>query len=248
MAPVLAAAYFTHAGAVQVVVPHRGSATLADALASVPGLPIRVIHDQQGEGFAKTANRGIAEAQADGAMWVLLLNDDAELQSGAIEALLAARQPGVRVLGAVLDEEGGPCSGLCMARSGRVRVRRVSDPGPTDVDAVSGACMLLTADLRFDPSFRHGMEDVELCRRVRAAGGRVLSVPAARCHHPGGATLSRSSPEAQRHAVSGHLRLVERGWRTPWVLALAVAQVIREGGSWSRLWAVCQGWLDVREA
>jgi GT2 family glycosyltransferase len=230
----------------QVVVPHRGSPTLARTLASLPELPTRVIHDQLGEGFARTANRGLAEAQADGADWVLLLNDDAVLQPGALEALLAARQPGVAVLGAVLDEGGGPCAGLDLGRSGRVRVRRSHDGGPTEVDAVSGACMLLTADLRFDPSFRHGMEDVELCRRVRAAGGRVLSVPGARCRHPGGATLSRRSPEAQRHAVSGHLRLVGGGWRTAWVLGLAVAQIIREGGPFSRLRAVAQGWLDAR--
>jgi len=231
-----------------IVVPHHGAPSLSRALASLPELPTQVVEDRDGEGFACAANRGLAIAQASGADWVLLLNDDAELMPGAIEALLAARTPGVRVLGAVLEEESGACSGLHVGRSGRVRVRRDRDGGPTEVDAVSGACMLLTSDLRFDPAFRHGMEDVELCVRVRAAGGRVLTVPAARCRHEGGGTLSRRSPEAQRHAVSGHLRLVGGGWRTPWVLALAVAQVIREGGPWGRIGAVVQGWLDFRAA
>ena len=83
---------------------------------------------------------------------------------------------------------------------------------------------------------------MELCRRV---GGATLVV-GARCGHEGGATLDRRSELAQRHAVSGQLRLVAPGWRDAVVIGLAVAQVAREGGPAVRLRGVGRGWRDAR--
>ena len=105
------------------------------------------------------------------------------------------------------------------------------------VDALSGACLHLPASARFDERFRHGLEDVELCRRL---GGARLIV-AARCWHEGGATVDRRSEEAQRHAVAGQLLLVQPGWRSAVVVGLALAQVVREGGPVARVRGVWTG-------
>ena len=107
---------------------------------------------------------------------------------------------------------------------------------------------MLGIQWRFDSRFVHGMEDIDLCMRVRASGGTVHVIPAAECIHEGGATLSERAPTAQRHAVAGHLRVVGGGWRTLPVLGLALAQVIREGGPRTRIPAVFAGYRDYRAA
>ncbi len=108
--------------------------------------------------------------------------------------------------------------------------------------------MLLASRRRFDESYQHGFEDIALCGQLEHEGLEVLVVPAARCVHVGGASLSRASPAAQRHAVAGHLRLVGGGWRTPVVVGLALAPVLVEGGPWSRVAAVGRGVRDYRAA
>jgi hypothetical protein len=109
---------------------------------------------------------------------------------------------------------------------------------------VTGACMLVPVELRFDPRYVHGFEDLELCRRVRESGGRVVVAGGASCWHQGGATLSRRAARAQRSAVSGHLRYLGGGRWLPLVVALAAAQVLRERGPFSRFGAIAQGCGD----
>ncbi len=106
--------------------------------------------------------------------------------------------------------------------------------------------MLLRSSERLDPSFPHGMEDFELCLRIRARGKRIRVIEAARCHHQGGATLSPRSRRGQRHGVYGHLRLVGGGWRSPIVVGLALAQVVAERGPLDRFKGVWEGWRDWR--
>ncbi|MCU0256094.1 MAG: glycosyltransferase family 2 protein [Vicinamibacterales bacterium] len=66
---------------------------------------------------------------------------------------------------------------------------------PLDVEQPAAACLMLRRrvfdalgglDERFHPAW---FEDVDLCRRVRAAGHRILFVPAARVVHVGGVSL-----------------------------------------------------------
>lgn len=234
-----------------VVIPHRRRRDLLErALAAVGGWPVLVVDDTDagldldvpkvrlggGQGFAKAANTGLAAVRTP---FALLLNDDAAPQEDCVDRL--ARAGGV--CGPVLvGPHGVESTGLSVRSWGRV-VQRVEVPeedGP--VDAVSGACMHLPASVRFDERYRHGLEDVELCRRL---GGARLVVRA-RCWHEGGATVGRRTEDAQRHAVSGQLRLVRPGWRDGVVLGLAFAQVVREGGPAARLRGVAAGWRDAR--
>ena len=71
-----------------------------------------------------------------------------------------------------------------------------------------------------------------------------MLLPEARCWHQGGATLSRRSPTARRHALSGQLRLWGPGWRQGVVLGLAMGQVLREGAGREGLRALAAGWRD----
>lgn len=225
----------------------EGGAAVSDRLQRLLGAVV-VLRTAGGEGFARAANLGLAHAAASGADRVLLLNDDASPDPGCVALLDAALVEGVGAVGPLLVGRDGAVesAGLDIGRLGRVRQRRQVHDGA--VDALSGACLLLRADARFDPRYRHGFEDLGLCVDLRRRGLDVRLVAQARCVHLGGATVPRRSAEAQRHAVSGHLRLVGGGWRAPLVLGLAVAQVLREGGPVARLAGIGQGWSDWRAA
>lgn len=191
-----------------------------------------------GQGFAKAANRGLASVRTPTAV---ILNDDAVPERGCLARLAAVGG----VCGPVLvGPHGVESAGIRVRSWGRVTQITTLPPADTRVDALSGACLHLPATLRFDERFRHGGEDVELCRRV---GGGTLVV-GARCWHEGGATLDRRSEEAQRHAIAGQLRLVPPGWRDAVVVGLHVAQIAREGGPARRLRGVGAGWRDARRS
>jgi GT2 family glycosyltransferase len=228
---------------------------------SVCGLPedavppgVRVLRTRGEEGFAAACNLGLAAAEASGFTHTLLLNDDARPAPGCAEAMLAAleAEPRAAAAGPVLFGTEGrvESAGLGLGRrSGRVRQRTCVPATPAPVDALSGACLLLESSLRFDPGYRFGFEDLELGRRLRAAGRLLLVVPAARCLHLGGGSLPRRSREATRQAVAGHLRLVgDRPWRRGLVIGLAFAQILKERGPAGRVAGLWEGWRDTRRA
>lgn len=240
-----------------VVIPHGGrSALLGRSVASAHPHPVLVVDDSGtlgGEvlhtsgrvGFARACNLGLATAQARGFAWVLLLNDDAWPLDDCVATLLAAIRPDIRLLGPVIVGPGGvESAGIRYSeRTARVVQRTRVPAGPTDVAALSGACLLARSDLRFSEDFPHAFEDVELGVRVRRAGGRVVLVPSARCWHQGGATVPRRSREATRDALIGHLRLVgDRPAQRMAALVYAGLQVLREGGPADRLAGLREAW------
>ncbi|MFN7131528.1 MAG: glycosyltransferase family 2 protein, partial [Myxococcales bacterium] len=189
-----------------------------------------------GRGFAKAANAGLGAVRTPTAV---LLNDDAAPAPGCLERLAAVGGLSGPVL---VGPRGVESAGMRVRSWGRVTQITEVPAANARVDALSGACLHLPAALRFDERFRHGGEDVELCRRV--GGGTI--VVGARCWHEGGATLDRRSGAAQRHAVAGQLRLVAPGWRDLVVVGLNLAQVARERGPVERLGAIRAGWRDAR--
>jgi GT2 family glycosyltransferase len=98
------------------------------------------------------------------------------------------------------------------------RVRRHPHSGfptsPTDVDWLSGAALLVRkrdfdAVGGFDAGFAHGLEDADLCRRLRGNGRRVVALPAPAVVHAKGTSGYRSEdPERVRSALVAGLS----GW------------------------------------
>lgn len=207
---------------------------------------VTVVRTPGRAGFARAANAGLCAGASRGWDWALLLNDDAVVLPGALDALCARTGPAVGAVGPVVEGPDGAVesAGVGVAWWGRVRLHTALPAGPVPVEGLTGACLLVRTSERFTVSFAHGMEDLELCQRIRRRGQQLWLEPGARCRHVGGATLPRRSAEAQRHQVSGHLRLVGGGPRVAVVLTLAVAQVVREGGPPARLAAIWQGWRD----
>lgn len=178
-----------------------------------------LIQGQGNVGFARGANLGARRASGD---ILVFLNPDAFLQPGCLNELVRAidTQPvpcivGGRVLNADRTEQRGarrgditPMTALMslsqLARRvpawRRYEVHWESEAPPEDVAAVptiSGACFCMRREDfdavdGFDEGYFLHVEDVDLCWRVRQAGGVVLFQPKAEVVHLG--HTSRASP------------------------------------------------------
>lgn len=195
---------------------------------------VRVIEAGGNLGFARANNVGI---RASSSSYVLLLNPDTIVPSGAIPALVRglAMHPDAAIAGPrIVDERGCPelSFGPMMspwgelwqkvvvtlhARRVRWMVRRVDrwtrEAGPREW--VSGACLAARrADLEavglLDERFFLYTEDVDLCAAVRARGRKVLYVPQAEIVHLRGRAGTGDPARTRRHRRQSHLAFYEK--------------------------------------
>ena len=172
--------------------------------------------------FAEAANRALRALRGHD---VLILNDDAALQPGALGALLAARGrhgAGIYQPRILLDDQTGRLDntghllffdGFNVARG---RGRPAEPPPPSgEVGAFSGAAALLCREVLdavglFDEDLGAFGEDLDLSLRARRAGFRIRLVPEARVHHRLGASYGRADPRkvywVERNRVRAALR------------------------------------------
>jgi GT2 family glycosyltransferase len=189
-----------------------GSAEMVDAEFSSSEIPVRLIRSDVNLGFAAANNLAMEQARG---RYIVLLNSDAFLHPGALRraighmdadatagiggARLVSRdgawQPSARTFHS-LWIDAIVMTGLA-ARFPRSRIfgaadRTWADPSqPAQVDWVPGAFSILRREALaktglFDPAFFLYYEEVDLCRRVKAAGYRVLYWPDVVVTHIGG--------------------------------------------------------------
>jgi GT2 family glycosyltransferase len=194
-------------------------------------------------GFTGGMNHGIRRAAELGIPYVLVLNNDLRLPKDFlrplvdvldIDARVAAVGPTVlRPDGAVWAEGGalafGP-NGLRLLGHGRPPHPR--EHGPESVPWLPGACVLMrTAMLAelggFDDRYFMYWEDVDLCARLRGAGGRIVWLPWVRVVHDAGQSSGggRSPLRKFLMACNAVRYLRERGTVSSWV-ALVVFDVV----------------------
>lgn len=179
---------------------------------------VRTIASPDNIGFAGANNLAMREAKSQ---FFLLLNNDALVTSGAVDTMLRLIQekPDVGVLGPLLRNEDGSVQvsyGRMISLHAEA-IQRVLTRGNTRgnplvrryianrskkeayPDWVSGACMMLRADVVklvgfFDDHFFMYSEEVDLCERIRRAGYRVYYTPQAEVVHIGGKS-TEANPE-----------------------------------------------------
>jgi N-acetylglucosaminyl-diphospho-decaprenol L-rhamnosyltransferase len=190
----------------------------------------RLLANAENRGFSAACNQGWRAAAAP---CVLFLNPDTEIGPGSAETLvdLVEQRPDVGIVGprtlfadgTVQVSTGPDLAPLAELRQRRL-VRGVSRRDPAAVARaaarhrsehepgwVSGSCLLARRRVLedvggFDEGFFLYEEDADLCRRVRAAGWRVVFTPAAEIRHRLGQSMARDPVRARIEYERSHLR------------------------------------------
>ena len=193
----------------QIVVVDNASDDDTLARIQASGVPVTLVPRSTNAGFATANNEGLARADGE---WVVFANPDTWWHAGSLDRLVevAASHEEALVCPA-LENSNGTLQPTVevdltvgrvlrgMLRLGRAVRPQVPPPSgpPVEVDWAHGAAMLLPVELArelggFDEGFFLFFEDLDLCWRVRQAGGVVLVAPEVRVRHVGGASMKRS--------------------------------------------------------
>jgi len=193
--------------AVEVILVDNASTD--GSLAAARRLPgVHCLENRYNLGFARAANQGLARARAP---WRLLLNPDCLLEPDTLARMLSELEghPRVGMAGCrILDPDGReqrgcrrrlPDLGRGLAKAlGKTRGATAMDlhrqplpEGPIEVEAISGAFMLVRAEALaqvggLDEGYFLHCEDLDWCKGFQDAGWRILFVPQVEVvHHQG---------------------------------------------------------------
>ena len=249
-----------------VVVDNGSSDGSADAVAE--RFPeVELVRAGVNLGFAAGNNVGIRRALERGADWVLLLNNDAEVEPGLVDALAAAAvaRPDAGVLACKVlfaDSDrlwyAGARFHPYLGRSRHAGFGKPDGPGELgETGRATGAAMAVSraaieaAGLLDEELFLYA-EDLEWCLRIREAGFAVVYVPGARVRHRVSAAAGGAgSPTTLYYETRNMLAVVERHRPLPRGLtgvrrALVVAPRVLAGRRPRSAWAAIRGWRDYR--
>ncbi len=194
-------------------------------LAQVHGA--RVLVNEKNEGYLRSMNRGTALARGE---WIVLCNNDIEVQLGWLEAMLACAESDESV-GVVAPKFVAPDGSLCEAGAiiwsdgTGANFGRGDEPGRfqyeyrREVDYGSAAALMVRGELwtevggfdeRYLPMY---YEDADLCFEAHERGWRVLYEPRAVVMHVEGGTAGTDPDEGhKRHQEANRPKFVEK-WR-----------------------------------
>ena len=189
-----------------------------EAVAALGDARVRIEPMGRNAGFAAACNRGAAISASP---WLVFLNPDALIEPDTLSRLrdIAARDDSIGLLGADVRDADGRREAAArrrdptLARIWATQMARatgssawaerglelsVRDEPLSTVDACSGALMLMPRTLfqrieGFDEGYFLHAEDLDLCRRVRDAGRRVVVANEVPVTHVQG-TSSRGRP------------------------------------------------------
>lgn len=194
---------------------------------------VRVLRQSVNLGFGPAANLAATEARGE---WLAIVNPDCFVATDTFSRLLgvAAHCPDAGLIGADVRDAAGRTEPAARRREPTLR-RLLAErllparwrgglglsmpagpPGAIHaVDAVSGALMLLPRGVfesigGFDPAYRLHAEDLDLCRRVRLAGHRVIVAEGVVVTHLKGTSSARRPLFVAWHKHRGLVRYLGR--------------------------------------
>jgi GT2 family glycosyltransferase len=186
-----------------------------------------LIRLDENRGFAGGVNVGVDAALAGGAEFVMLLNNDAVADAGFLEPLVEASKAGVAAAcSQILEGDGSriwyagaaydPRRGHQGRHTGHGSPPIPVDVAPYETDRACGGAMLVPRPVfervgLLDETLFAYAEDVDWSLRARAAGLRIVVVPASVVRHRVSAsTGGAASPDSLYYAVRNGLVVAER--------------------------------------
>lgn len=203
---------------------------------------LNILRNNSNLGFSAACNIGLRHAKED---HILFLNPDCRLSEGTVGRLLEVLQsdPRVGMVGGFLvnpdgsEQAGGRraiptpwrsfVAGFGLSRFAQRWPKWFGDfnlhtqplpQGPIEVEAISGACMLVRRAAiddvgEWDEGYFLHCEDLDWCQRFRLKGWKILFVPDAPVSHVHGA-CSRSRPLfVEWHKHKGMVRFYQKFFR-----------------------------------
>jgi GT2 family glycosyltransferase len=187
----------------------------------------RLIENDRNLGFPLANNTGYGHSRGE---HVLFLNTDTVMPEGAPDALLTElkARPEAGAVGPALVHEDGSFQvsfGKRVDFFAEFRQKLIVNPyykialryarEPREVGWLSGACLLarrsaLESAGLFDEGFFLYFEDIDLCRRIAAAGFKLVFVPSVRVTHVGGGATSARRWEARLDYRRSQLRFYRK--------------------------------------
>jgi N-acetylglucosaminyl-diphospho-decaprenol L-rhamnosyltransferase len=222
----------------------------------------RVIANARNVGFAVANNQVLRDP---GPEFFLLLNSDTEVGPAALDGLLGhiKADSAVGVVACRLTNSDGSTQrsawlgypGVSTALADSLYLWRLSPSlvfhrevslrelkeQVVDVDHVLGACMMVRAAVLhdaglLDEGFALFLEETEWCRRIKAAGWRIIYAPQYDVLHHGQATVRQFPTEALPQYYRSLFRFVRLGKPARWKVALLKAAVALGVGVRFLLW------------
>ncbi len=215
-----------------------------------PGPNVEIIRSEINLGFAKGINRLAQEVDTE---YLLILNPDCLLRPDGLIRLLAelhTHPEAAMVSGRVFKLDGAEQRGsrrrlpdpgrILRELSGRspgAGVDLINQPPPIEaceVEAVSGACMLVRTEVfrdlgGFDVNYPMHFEDLDLMARIGEAGHTIRLVPDVAISHAGGISSNHRPLAVMRDKHEGLWRYLNKHCQASWPI-------------WTRpLW-----WLGIR--
>ncbi|MDE1467460.1 glycosyltransferase family 2 protein [Aurantiacibacter sp. D1-12] len=196
---------------------------------------IHILPSKGNVGFAAANNYLAGSARGQ---WLVLVNPDTELERGALDALMQSARSisSNTILGGVAVDANGEA-----LRQAQIRFPSLAtvaagafgwSPPALDlqqqaaiqVDAVSGGFLMIAREAwdrlgGMDASFFLYAEELDLCWRHRAAGGRVELVPASRFRHDVGSG-DPHSPQRTLYSLRGIAHFYRKHHSVPYAWGL----------------------------
>jgi hypothetical protein len=194
-----------------IIVNYKSKSYLERCLESIkkfpPGVTYEVIvidNDKDNIGFARGVNKGIRKSKG---RYLLLLNPDIEVKKDSLNLLynFATKTSDAGVVGARLLNPNGSIQSSVINPPGIFHPisQKYAPSATSEVPAVVGAAFLITPDARkrvglMDERYFMYFEDLDYCRRVRAAGLKVYYYPESEFIHHHGVSGRDVVPEADQ--------------------------------------------------
>ncbi len=214
------------------------------SLAAIADKPVQVLSNPINRGFGAACNQG-AENLAD-EQWVVFVNPDCEVEPNCLEIMSQAisEHSGVGMAGAwVMNTDGSVQSAtrrhlptvrrtlrsLFRRPSGSLRDRRPVSSNSAEVEAVSGALMMLSSECfrslgGFDEAYFLHCEDLDLMRRASQADWTIRLCYNAKAVHAKGISHSTAPLRANFHK---HVSFTRYFWPTlKWIPRLGWTALI----------------------